>query len=670
MTEIITDPSWIDLITPPHGTVTGQFVAVSYDSADPDQSPDVQPFTGRAILTPTTPMGRVDGALAHIRPVPVRIFGGQIVDDEDVPGVRILATDAEIGVEDWAWTARIELDDGPKLKPITFKLPTDETVSLSSGVVPIEAVPYQIVQGEPGESAYEIARRHGYTGTETEWLASTKGERGIRGERGPEGPYGGTEVTDPQVASYIGADTATTAALDRVYRRGVSPIEYGAVGDGVADDTLAVEAAIAGAVARGLPLHSDEQFEYSVDPILVDVPVNVAGVLKLTARTAQQEYVLRISSIVDFQRARLIVNGAYRAIDAIQFANARRSRFGHVEAARARRWGINFIPTGNNNVILIGSYRAHTNGKRISATLTQTANTANVDTSSAGYSTLTIDTPLEAAHLEGAIYFVMHDGEPYKVRSVVDASTIEVLNLNVGVGNTASVVILAGGGVDISSYGDNGVGSWGSLDLSGNAVAIHIASLYGHSFTNAVIQANGIGVATSNYTLAATFDKPYFETNLMDIVTWSYLDGVIINPLMNLTRVRHLVSRPRGDDMTRDSRLIIFKPTITEGGLFANHTPAINVGSRELRPGATYAFSRTNLAGFTYTIDDSADFQAAGRHSILLHLDAPEGSSPLTITTKSGDGTVQGAASYTGTLSGPSIVMISRFGTDWRVVVK
>ena len=210
MTEIITDPSWIDLITPPHGTVTGQFVAVSYDSADPDQSPDVQPFTGRAILTPTTPMGRVDGALAHIRPVPVRIFGGQIVDDEDVPGVRILATDAEIGVEDWAWTARIELDDGPKLKPITFKLPTDETVSLSSGVVPIEAVPYQIVQGEPGESAYEIARRHGYTGTEAEWLASTKGERGIRGERGPEGPYGGTEVTDPQVASWIEDPTTTT----------------------------------------------------------------------------------------------------------------------------------------------------------------------------------------------------------------------------------------------------------------------------------------------------------------------------------------------------------------------------------------------------------------------------------------------------------------------------
>lgn len=594
----------------------------------------------------------------------------------ETPFVAGVMTPVDLIVNDpdiWNWKVTVKAG-GVTWDPFHINVPAEGTNLASASITPGKG-PVKVLKGDQGAQGRSI--------TDVEQVSDNllrlDLEDPATGEaetkyfdlpRGPEGPYGGTEVTDPQVASYIGADTATTAALDRVYRRGVSPIEYGAVGDGVADDTLAVEAAIAGAVARGLPLHSDEQFEYSVDPILVDVPVNVAGVLKLTARTAQQEYVLRISSIVDFQRARLIVNGAYRAVDAIQFANARRSRFGHVEAARARRWGINFIPTGNNNVILIDSYRAHTNGKRISATLTQTANTANVDTSSAGYSTLTIDTPLEAAHLEGAIYFVMHDGEPYKVRSVVDASTIEVLNLNVGVGNTASVVILAGGGVDISSYGDNGVGSWGSLDLSGNAVAIHIASLYGHSFTNAVIQANGIGVATSNYTLAATFDKPYFETNLMDIVSWSYLDGVIINPLMRLTRVRHLVSRPRGDDMTRDSRLIILKPTITEGGLFANHTPAINVGSRELRPGATYAFSRTNLAGFTYTIDDSADFQAAGRHSILLHLDAPEGSSPLTITTKSGDGTVQGAASYTGTLSGPSIVMISRFGTDWRVVVK
>ncbi len=176
MTEPISEPSWIDLIVPPHGTVTGQFVAVSYDSADADSVPDVQPLSGTVRLTPTVTAGRVNDAFAHIRPVTLRIFGGQIVDDEDKPGARILSTDADLGVEDWAWTAQIQLDDGPRLKPFPFKLPTGETVSLSSGLVPVESAPYQIVQGAPGESAYEVAVRHGYTGTEAEWLESLKGD--------------------------------------------------------------------------------------------------------------------------------------------------------------------------------------------------------------------------------------------------------------------------------------------------------------------------------------------------------------------------------------------------------------------------------------------------------------------------------------------------------------
>lgn len=56
-------------------------------------------------------------------------------------------------------------------------------------------------------SAYDVALENGYTGTAAEWLAS------LRGTQGKEGPYGGTAVTDPQIASYITTATATRAAL-------------------------------------------------------------------------------------------------------------------------------------------------------------------------------------------------------------------------------------------------------------------------------------------------------------------------------------------------------------------------------------------------------------------------------------------------------------------------
>ena len=49
------------------------------------------------------------------------------------------------------------------------------------------------VDGSDGKSAYEIAVNNGFTGTETEWIASLKGEQGIqgpKGERGIQGPKG------------------------------------------------------------------------------------------------------------------------------------------------------------------------------------------------------------------------------------------------------------------------------------------------------------------------------------------------------------------------------------------------------------------------------------------------------------------------------------------------
>ncbi len=44
--------------------------------------------------------------------------------------------------------------------------------------------------GQDGKSAYEIAKEHGYEGTEEEWLASLKGEKGDKGDTGAQGAKG------------------------------------------------------------------------------------------------------------------------------------------------------------------------------------------------------------------------------------------------------------------------------------------------------------------------------------------------------------------------------------------------------------------------------------------------------------------------------------------------
>lgn len=48
------------------------------------------------------------------------------------------------------------------------------------------------VFGKDGKSAYEVAVKNGFEGSETEWLASLKGEQGKQGDRGNPGVYVGS----------------------------------------------------------------------------------------------------------------------------------------------------------------------------------------------------------------------------------------------------------------------------------------------------------------------------------------------------------------------------------------------------------------------------------------------------------------------------------------------
>lgn len=57
-----------------------------------------------------------------------------------------------------------------------------------------------------GKSAYEVAVENGFSGTETEWLASLKGEPGAPGASGKDGENGKTPYVGDNGNWYIGAD--------------------------------------------------------------------------------------------------------------------------------------------------------------------------------------------------------------------------------------------------------------------------------------------------------------------------------------------------------------------------------------------------------------------------------------------------------------------------------
>lgn len=129
-------------------------------------------------------------------------------------------------------------------------------------------------------SAYGIARKHGYTGTEEEWLAGLKGEAGPQGEKGDTGAKGdkgdtgatgaqgepgpkgdpGENATDAQVSSAVDAwltahpeatttvqdgtvTPAKTTFFDIVTEASANLIDPAAIGTGTFDTSTGAEAA-------------------------------------------------------------------------------------------------------------------------------------------------------------------------------------------------------------------------------------------------------------------------------------------------------------------------------------------------------------------------------------------------------------------------------------------
>ena len=186
--------AWFDEFNLPGATIDGYFGFIRADGPDDDNSPDVALANGWVTFKATTPAARVAGAWLGIEEVRAQIFEGQIVvSEQDSRPVRLLATDAPIGVADWAWTAKFDLG-GFTLAPLTFRAPRDTTVNLTADLIPIKSQPYQIVEGASIVDAEEDgAGKIRFTlsnGEATSWIDIPNGEKGEKGEKGVKGDRG------------------------------------------------------------------------------------------------------------------------------------------------------------------------------------------------------------------------------------------------------------------------------------------------------------------------------------------------------------------------------------------------------------------------------------------------------------------------------------------------
>ena len=75
-------------------------------------------------------------------------------------------------------TAKADIQEALIAKGVSV----DGTESISAYAEKISSMDIIGEKGDPGASAYEIAIENGFIGTETEWLASLKGEKGDQGE--------------------------------------------------------------------------------------------------------------------------------------------------------------------------------------------------------------------------------------------------------------------------------------------------------------------------------------------------------------------------------------------------------------------------------------------------------------------------------------------------------
>lgn len=448
----------------------------------------------------------------------------------------------------------------------------------------------------------------------------------------------------------------------------IQPVKFGAVGDGVTDDTLAIQQAIEYCETNGLILHSTSNKEYLVTGVSVNEPIVIEGVLNLLAKDDNQEFVLEINDKINIL-GELNIQGDRKSLYGVKAKNFQRSSFNRLSVEKCKLWGMIYLPSGNNNFVQHTYFNGRLCGTRHEVSLTQLSATSNVKSSSTGYGSFTISETIEDIYLgDNVTYFVLYDGEAYKIRNIT-RNTIEVLNLSFGDGVSQEVLILSGGALNIPKHGDNGVGSFSGLDVISNyGIGVQNDSLYSHDFNNLVAQGNGIGFACNDYTLGASFNKPYFELNRADFVYWNYVSGTMTEGILKIDQFQRLITRIRAKGISDLGRLKVLRHD--NGSIDTNVEPTKNPSVTEISPGYTYSFEKSGVSDWEFVLNNDKKFDSLNQYEISLNLQFSntQAGRLFKVSLKESNGqTIEGNESFSKSITGKTVIKIYKIENDWKI---
>lgn len=215
--------------TVPQGTVTGRFLLTYADGSDVGSVVDWAAAKGTVLFTPSAAYLKHTPTGTTFLPATVECqldSEGYLVGPDSQRGVKLLSSayNEDIQPTDWTWRVDFRLTDQSDIatrgiSSFSFTLPEGSIDLTTVAPVPDSGGVFYLVGptgpiGPEGPSAYEIAVENGFTGTESEWVASLTGPQGPQGIQGVPGSSTGDSAYTVAVQNgFIGTEAEWLASL-------------------------------------------------------------------------------------------------------------------------------------------------------------------------------------------------------------------------------------------------------------------------------------------------------------------------------------------------------------------------------------------------------------------------------------------------------------------------